>query len=403
MKWFRWMAAGLLVTGLGVLSACFNTTEVKIGVIIPQKGSSLEDYGFQISSGIEMALDDARAKGELNKTYSLVRENEDLNDIESVKAAFTRLVEKEGVSAVIGPASSAAMKALVPMANEAKVTLLSPAASSPEINSGDVNSNDFIFRNQPSDTLEAQALSDVIFNKCRIQKLLMVRSRNTYAAGITYEMLRFARQNSDRIPGEVVKFSSNVDEADFVSVVDRIVELAPEGVFMGGYTDDIVPLIIEIRNRPELANTYLFTSSSFLPEKVVTLVGQDAAEGIMFTTYPWAPSTMAPHIQDFAQRFKERFFVDPDNYAANGYDAGIILVHAIEKARHWMVDAVRDEMNGNNFDMTTTHNLILRETDFNKRGDVTRIPSVYKVQAGKVVKLTPEDMETIKTDILTRI
>jgi branched-chain amino acid transport system substrate-binding protein len=192
-------------------------------------------------------------------------------------------------------------------------------------------------------------------------------------------------------------------EVDFVAVVDRVIELAPEAVFMGGYSADLIPLITEIRKRPELANTYLFTSSSFLPEKVISATDIETVEGIMFSSYPWEPASGPPNMQSFAARFQEKYYVAPDNYAANGYDAGVIMVHAIEKANHWMVDAIRDELNGNIFDAETTGELILRNTDFNKRGDVTRIPVVYRVVNGQIVKLTPEDMEVIKTDILTRI
>ena len=395
MKSATCTALGLAITLLLLLTSCLGSSEVKIGVIIPQEGSSLQEYGYQITSGIQLALEDLRQEGKLKKKYTLILRNEDQNDTESIKKTFLDL-EKEGVIAVIGTASSAGMLALTPLANETHTVLLSPAASSPEINTGNT---DFVFRNQPSDTLEAQLLSNVIFQKCRFQKLLMVRSRSAFGEGITLDLLRFGRQNSKEIPNVVVKFDPDHTKVDWVAVVDQIVDVDPQAVFLAAYTSELIPLISEIRSRDELSKLYIFTCSSFLPEQAITKIGKEALEGVIFTAYPWDPTEITPHIQRFAQRFEENFHAKPDIYAANGYDAMIFLVRAIENSRHWIRDEVRDELN--KLSLKPSEDLILRETDFNKRGDVTRIPAIYRVESGIPVMLTPEEMEKIKRDVLT--
>ena len=401
MRLTRWMATGVALAGLLLLASCLNTSDVKIGVIIPQEGSSLQEYGYQITSGIKLAEADLKAKGHLNKNYELIVKSEDLNNIESVKQAFMELKEA-GVIAIIGAASSASTIELSKLANEHKIVLLSPAASSPEINSGDMNANDFVFRNQPSDTLEAQTLANLVFQKCRMQKVLMVRSKSAYAEGITFELLKFGRQNRNQIPGEVVKFSTDTANVDYVSVTDRIIEHAPPAVFVAGYHDEVLPLIEEIRRREELTDTYVFTSSALLIDNAMTKLGAETLEGLMYTSYPWEPAESGPVIQSFAQRFQQEYKTKPDIYAANGYDAMIVLATAIELADHWLTDALRDELNKINFTPKTTSDLILQETDFNKRGDVTRIPQVYWVHDGLVAKLQPEDIDAIKEKILTQ-
>ena len=401
MRLTRWMATGVALAGLLLLASCLNTSDVKIGVIIPQEGSSLQEYGYQITSGIKLAEADLKAKGHLKKNYTLIVKSEDLNNIESVKQAFMELKE-EGVIAIIGAASSASTIELAKLANEHKIVLLSPAASSPEINSGDMNANDFVFRNQPSDTLEAQTLANLIFQKCRMQKVLMVRSKSAYAEGITFELLKFGRQNRNQIPGEVVKFSTDTSEVDYVSVTDRIIEHAPQAVFVAGYHDEVLPLIEEIRKREELVDTYIFTSSALLIDNAITKLGAETVEGLMYTSYPWQPAESGPVIQSFASRFEQEYKAKPDIYAANGYDAMIVLATAIDAADHWLTDALRDELNKINFTPKATAELVLQETDFNKRGDVTRIPQVYWVREGMVAKLQPEDIDAIKEKILTQ-
>lgn len=389
------------------LASCSKGGEVKIGVIVPWEGSNLANYGTQMEAGIQLALAEVQAamdEGKLNKRYTVVFENES-EDLEKVKESFENLRAK-GVTAIIGAASSAATMALAPLANENKIILLSPASSSPEINSGQT---DYVFRNHPSDTLEAQKLSNVIFQKCKIQRALMVRARNAYSEGITFELLRFARQNSQQLPNEVIKFSANPEDVDWKAISDRIIEINPEAVFLGAYNNELMPLIKELRSREELAGVYLFTSSSFSPEDAVAEIGAEAVEGLIFTGYHWDPKESKPQIEAFTNKFEGQFQQPPTIYAATGYDALWILVEAIDDVKnHRIRDEVRASVNNSVFGSAKEEKMsnfigLLGETDFNKRGDVTRIPLVYRMTNGRKVELTNEDMEAIKRDILTRI
>lgn len=401
----RLIGSAALVLCLLFLSACGSSDTVKIGVIIPIKGedganTSLSDYGYQIRSGIQLAAEELASRkgdgeGQVYKNYELIWENEP-EDLAQVEAAFNRLNE-QGVHAIIGAASSEVTLALAPLANDNKVLLLSPASSSPEINSGQ---SDYVYRNFPSDTLEAQKLSNVIFQKCRIQKCLMVRSRSEYAEGITFELLKFARQNSQKLPNEVIKFDQNGENVDWAAVVDRIVEVNPEGVFLGAYVDKLIPLISEIRNREELAQLYIFTSSAFLPDRAVKELGAETVEGVMFTGYHWDPNEARPNIQAFSQKFESEWHHKPTIYAATGYDAFQIIVNSAEAVDHGIADDFRLEVG-----KITHENLLLGNGNlqFNKRGDVTMIPNVYWIKNGQKVEMTEEDMEEIKREILTRI
>jgi len=407
--WRVFFPTSLLAVLVLSLSSCGGGGDVKIGVIVPWEGSNLANYGTQMEAGIQLALSEvqkAMENGELNNRYTVIFENES-EDVEQVKASFENLLSK-GVTAVIGAASSAATLELAPLANENKVILLSPGSSSPEINTGQT---DYVFRNHPSDTLEAQKLSNVIFQKCKIQKCLMVRAKNAYSEGITYELLRFARQNSKEIPNEVVKFDGDPGNVEWATVADRILEIKPEAVFLGAYNNELIPLIKEIRSRPELADVYIFTSSSFSTEDAVKELGAEAVEGVIFTGYHWDPHENKPAIQNFTNQFESQFQQPPTIYAATGYDALWILVEAYESVKNTRIrDDVRAAVNNNVFGSASEdedkkgHFVgLLGETDFNKRGDVTRIPLVFKVSNGRKAELTAQEMEDIKRDILTRL
>jgi len=396
--------------------ACSNKEELKVGIILPQEGSSLEGYGFQILSGLEMAEEEINAQYELGKNMSdeaykekygtdrvkkrivLLKDHKESSNYEDVQVAvdsFQALVE-EGATAVIGPASSAGVLAVTNLANESRTVVVSPSATSPEINK---EGGDYIFRIYPSDTLEAQKLSYVIFQECFAHKLLVVRSKDSYGEGISLEMLRFARRQSDSIPKFVVKFDPDPNEADFPAVVDKIVETKPVAVFLGAYADSLIPLIKEIKSRPELEQLYIWCSSSFLPNKMIEALGPEQLENVMFTMYPWNPKGNNETVASFARKFQDKFGgTQPNIFAACGYDTLKVLSLALNDVNTDIPDLVKTAMNKVHYDKG-----LLGETDFDKRGDVTRIPRIYKVVEGVAVELTQDDMRAIKTDILTRI
>lgn len=385
----------LAVILLAVMAwGCFKTQDIKIGVIVPQAGS-LGDYGFQIISGIELAEEHLRAQyaaGEIGMRFKTIikNESEDPAEVNEAIRSFKEL-EEAGVTAVIGGASSSATLALAPLANASEIILLSPASSSPEINKGN---GDYVFRNYPSDTLEAQAISNVIFQRILLQRVLVVRAKSAYAEGISYEVLRFARSFSRDMPDKVVKFDPDPAAVDFAAVADEIVEQKPQAVFMAAYTDSLIPLIKEIRSRPELEKTILFASSSLLLDKAVRALGPEPLQDVIFANYPWDVNSDDTTVQTFVSDFESKYHTTPTIYAATGYDAMMVLAKAINATKHVLGSEIRAELN------KTNHDGVLGETDFNKRGDVTRIPLIYWVKNGEQVVMTTEDMEAMKIAIL---
>ncbi|PIE91076.1 MAG: hypothetical protein CR997_02855 [Acidobacteria bacterium] len=396
------------------LFACSDSEEIKVGVILPQEGS-LQGYGFQVQSGLEMAEEHINQLYEAGKKMSdedfekeygfpkvkrkitLIKGHHESSNYEDVQMAIDsfKALNKEGVSVIIGPASSAGVLALTKMANEERVPIISPSATSPDINR---EGGDYIFRVYPSDTLEAQKLSYVLFSECFSHKLLVVRSRDSYGEGISLEILRFARRQSDQIPNFVVKFDPNPSEEEVVGVVDKIVEEKPVAIFLGAYADSMIPIIKEIKKRPELERLYIWCASSFLPDQMIEGVGADNLENVMFTMYPWDTDSDDEQIVAFTREFEEKFGTKPNIFAACGYDALKVVSLALNDTNLDLKDMVKMALNKVHYE-----NGLLDETDFDKRGDVTRIPYVYKIVEGEVVPLSQEDMSAIKTDVLTRI
>ena len=407
-------AVGLILFGL---ISCSKSDELVVGVILPQEGS-LEDYTFQILSGLEMAEEQINAmykagqtmtdeafeekygRPKVTKKVTLIKKYESSNyeDVKVAVDSFKELTDA-GVVAVIGPASSAGVLAVTPFANKERIPIISPSATSPDINR---EGGDYVFRIYPSDTLEAQQLSYMVFQECFAHHMLVVRSTDSYGEGVSLEMLRFARRQSDRIPNYVVKFDADPNVADFKTVVDQIVEENPKAVFLGAYADSLIPLIREIKSRPELENLYIFCPSSFLPNQMIPELGPENLQRLMFTKYDFDTSGANPKVADFARDFETKFGgTHPNIFAACGYDALMVLSVALNEVNTDLPDLVKTALNKIHYPKDKG---LLGETDFDKRGDVTRIPKVCRVTLeGDVAQVTKEESAAIKREILTDV
>ena len=124
----------LLVLAASVLFiACpGGKSEIKIGAILTLSGEAAP-YGQSAKNALEMGLKEARADGSLkDREVSLVFEDDRLDPKTGV-SAFRKLVETDKVTSVIGPMMSSVALAIAPVANDKKVILLSPSASSPSL------------------------------------------------------------------------------------------------------------------------------------------------------------------------------------------------------------------------------------------------------------------------------
>jgi branched-chain amino acid transport system substrate-binding protein len=110
-------------TGDGVL---------RIGTLFPMNGD-VAFIGPGLVAGVEVAVRDINAAGGvLGQPVEVLHRNSGTAEEQRLETAFADLVER-GVDVVIGPATSALAERLLPLAADAGVTVISPAATYPTV------------------------------------------------------------------------------------------------------------------------------------------------------------------------------------------------------------------------------------------------------------------------------
>ena len=80
-----------------------------------------------MKQGLELALDEINNAQLGNTKLKLIIED-DTSTPEGAVAAFNKLIQEEGVSVILGPASSSATQAAFPVAQENQVVAISPTS-----------------------------------------------------------------------------------------------------------------------------------------------------------------------------------------------------------------------------------------------------------------------------------
>ena len=161
----RWLLVLALVAAVGlVIAACGGDDEpdaepLKIGYLGDFSGP-IAEFGPVIQTGIDLAIEHINAAGGvLGQPVELVTGDTQVDTVQGVEEA-RRLVDVEGVHAIVGPLSSTVTIAVAEsVTGPAGVPTVSPSATSPSITVAD--DNGYLFRSTISDAAQGVVLADL--------------------------------------------------------------------------------------------------------------------------------------------------------------------------------------------------------------------------------------------------
>ncbi|MCU1514178.1 MAG: branched-chain amino acid transporter substrate-binding protein, partial [Microbacteriaceae bacterium] len=180
--------SGIAVLGATalILSGCASSTpstpskdlSLKIGTILPQTGS-LAVLGPPEFAGVDAAIADIN---KAKKGITVDVEHKDSGDTKTNIATQSATAElADGVSAIIGAASSSVSLSFIDQVTKAGVVQISPANTSPTFST--YADDGFFFRTAPSDVLQGRVLGQKIL-KDGATKVSILYQNDSYGSGL---------------------------------------------------------------------------------------------------------------------------------------------------------------------------------------------------------------------------
>lgn len=355
-----------LLLALG-FAGCGSDKPVPVGVVLPLTGE-FAIYGESVRRGIELAFEEI--EGQEGYPYALELRVADSQGEAARAAELLGELYDAGAPAVIGGVTTAEAMAMVEVADNADRVLLSPSASSPRLTG--ISSN--FFRVFPSDFLEGTKMGHFAAQTLGLDRLVIAAAESEYAKGIQQVFQREVERNRAEVM-ESIDYPRNT--GDLGGVVDRIMTLNPEGVYLADYAAGLMTLIRGLDQRGYQGR--VLTTSSIATPEVVEQAGA-ALEGVMFTQSNYDVSSEEPLIQQFVAAYQERYGRTPDLYAAHGYDAMRVYARALADGGAPRPGNFWQGMRG-----ITSFPGVTGAIQFDEQGDVQKFPRVYVIHDGEFV------------------
>ncbi len=169
----------VLVLVLGLLGGCSPKTEVgsqgegdtiKVGLNYELSGN-VATYGQSLTAGIELAMEEINNNGGvLGKQIEIIKIDNKSDSAEAANVS-TRLITRDNVVAILGPATSGNTKGAIPPAMQHKVPLISASATDDDV-TVDSNGNvrEYIFKTCFSDSFQGVTMANFAYKDLGLKK-----------------------------------------------------------------------------------------------------------------------------------------------------------------------------------------------------------------------------------------
>ncbi len=324
----KFLQDGAALGGAAVLSGLVPSLalaqgagKIKIGLMLPYTGT-FGQIGLGIANAFKLAIQENGGK-------IAGREIEYANvddESEPSKAAdnANRLVNRDKVDVLVGTVHSGVQMGMVKIARESGVLSIIPNAGVGAATAELCAPN--IFRTSFANAQPAYPMGKIAVDK-GIKNVVTLAWR--YGAG--EESVAGFKDNFTKNGGKIVKeLWLPFPNVEFQALLTEIASLKPDGVFVF-FAGGGAAKFLRDWQAAGLKGKIPLMGAGFLTEGVLEAVG-NAAEGIE-TTLHYGDGIETPKNKAFRLAFAKAYKMQPDVYAMQGYDAGLLLIAGLNAVK----------------------------------------------------------------------
>ena len=310
-----------IVVGLAALTFAGRATgadTIKIGVTPELTGPNAESGAYEVN-GATMALEEInKAGGVLGKKLELKVEDTQSNNNGAVNA-LSRLGSAGGLVAIVGSVRSTQVQAMSPTLTKMGIPMMIGGTDAGLTHAG----NPWLFRCRPNDSYSAKVIADFGVNTLAKKKWAIVHSTDAFGNG-GKNGLTESLKALGVTPVLVQGFTSNTQ--DFTPVVLAIKQSGAD--IIATYIANSPDVGILAKQLRQLGVTAPWVGSPSIASATAMKLGEEALYGT-YAVADFTPGANA-EAQAYAQKYRDRYKVEPDFYSTWAYDAVHLLANAIK-------------------------------------------------------------------------
>ena len=293
---------------------------IKIGAVGPLTGDS-SNGGTDELEGKEMAVEDFNEAGGVDgKTIELVSED-DASSASQSASAVTKLINQDKVVGIIGAHNSACTLAGLEVLNRYGVPMITPGYSAETVLTSGC---EWISRAFPGDDLQCKALLNYIEENQDVDKIGVIYSNDDFGKGGLDSITEAAEEKGK----EVVSESFANEDKDMTAQLSKLRDEGAEALFIWcQYT----PGALIMKQARGLGwDVQFYSGTGTIHEDTFSL--SDGAYYGCINSVPFISTSTDPEVQEWVDRYEEKYGTPPSQNSARAYDATMILLNAIKAA-----------------------------------------------------------------------
>ena len=320
----------LLITTLFISFACERRGTVNDGsstgtILVGYYGDlsgRTSSFGQSTKNGVEMAADEINKAGGINGQQVKIITEDDQGEPNKAATVVTKLINQDGVKALLGEVASSNSLAAAPKAQEAKVPMISPSSTNPAV----TQVGDYIFRVCFIDPFQGEVMAKFSANNLKAKRAAILYDFNSdYSRGL----FQFFKRSFTGLGGEIVSEQSYTQgDRDFSGQLTAIRSANPDVIYVPGYYGEVG--VIANQTKQLGIKAPLLGGDGWDAPQLWELGGASLNGNYISNHY--SVDDPSPAIQKFVADYKARYNILPDALAALGYDSMKVLADAIKRA-----------------------------------------------------------------------
>ena len=309
---------------------------IKIGMNYELSGD-IATFGSHTRDGVMLAFEEINANGGVLGKQIEILERDNQGKLDEAVSVATKLITEEEIVAHMGPVTTGCTLAVVPIATQYQIPLLTASATHPDVtvdpDTGNVR--DYIFRTCFTDPPQAIVGADFAYNDLGAKKAaIYFDNTNDYSKGLAKQF----KDKFESLGGTIVAQEGyGKDDEDFRPTLTNFNKAGADIIYVPGYYQKVAKVVAQAR---ELGIELPFLGADgWDSPDLVEIAGADSLNNTFFTNH-YSSTDPSEKVQGFVKAYQEKYGSVPDSFAALGYDTAYLLVDAIERAGSTDAEAI---------------------------------------------------------------
>ncbi len=321
-----------------VLLGCGGGDAIKVGIILPLTGD-VKTFGESARNGAMLAIEEANAAGGIGGKQIKAIASDDKNDPMETSNAGSKLIDLDGVVAILGALTSKCSVPLSDKCQASRVPMVTPSSTNPKVTVGEGGERkDYVFRACFIDPFQGTVAAKFARDSLQAATAaVMYDVGNDYSKGLA----DYFRASFEERGGTVTAFESYAkDDVDFSALLTKLKQQKPDVLFLPDYYNKVG--LIAKQARQLGVNSVLLGGDGWDSPEMLKIAG-DAVHGGYFTNH-YSPDDPREEVQEWVKKYEAKYGIAPDAMATLAYDAALLLIEALKQALEPKPAAIRDAL-----------------------------------------------------------